>query len=65
MSESTSKQSFIETVATDPDVQFHWAMESVDISCEEESKELLDHIIELWLSIRVFSLAKAWTEKYQ
>ena len=60
-----SKSALIDSVATNSDVEFNWSMQSVDIECEEDSKELLRHIIQLWLTIRGFSLAKTWTEKYK
>ncbi len=62
---SDGKSSLIESVATDSDVQFHWSMQSVDIPCEDDCKELLSNIIELWLTIRGFSLAKTWLEQYK
>ena len=50
---------------SDEDVLFFWSLSSVDIVDEEESKELLNHIVKLWLTIRGFSLANEWVEKYK
>ena len=40
-------------------------MLSVDIDGEEESVELLRDIVELWLTIRGFSIAGQWMEIYK
>lgn len=39
-------------------------MLSVDIE-EEHNSELLQHIVQLWLTIRGFSISKAWMENYK
>ena len=57
-----AKSSLIQSVSCDEDVQFYWAMQSVDIDNNEHSAELLYHIIELWVTIRGFSIAASWLE---
>ena len=37
----------------------------MDIENEDWSEELLTHIIELWLTMRGFSISKQWTEEYK
>ena len=58
------KSAIIEFVRKDDDVQFYWSMLSVDIE-EEHNSELLHHIVQLWLTIRGFSISKAWMENYK
>ena len=45
-------------------VQFYWGILNVDIDNEDWSEELLTHIIELWLTMRGFSISMQWTEEY-
>ena len=40
-------------------------MLSIDIEEEEHNSELLRHIIQLWLTIRGFSISNAWMENYK
>jgi len=51
----SSKQSLVCDVMEDEDVQFCWTMIAVDIDREEDAQELLQNIVELWLTIRGFS----------
>ena len=37
----------------------------IDISSKQDGVELLGHIVELWLTIRGFSVSKAWMDKYK
>ena len=46
-------------------VQFYWSLISIDIENEEANSELLQHIVKLWLTIRGFSISKAWMEDYK
>ena len=32
---------------------------------EEDNKELLKHVVQLWLTIRGFTLSKEWMEQYK
>ncbi len=49
---------------SNPDIQFSWNIMDTNLE-EEESKELLTHIIKLWLNIRGFSISKEWMETYK
>ena len=51
----SSKQSLVCDVMEDEDVQFCWTMIAVDIDREEDAQELLQNIVELWLTIQGFS----------
>lgn len=44
---------------------FHWYILAIDIRNEADGLELLKHIIELWLTIRGFSISKAWMDDYK
>ena len=63
--EDSDKMTIIKSVAEDEDVLFYWSMNSVDIEEESHSAELLSNIISLWLTIRGFSVASTWMEKYK
>ena len=55
---------YIEKIAKAEDVLFYWSMVSVNWE-EEESTELLQKIIEYWVTVRGFSFAGAFLEKYK
>lgn len=59
------KSVIIDYVLKNNDVQFYSSMLSVDIQEEQHNSELLQHIIQLWLTIRGFSISKAWMEDYK
>ena len=59
------KEELITSTAQDDTIQFYWTMLSADIDGEEESVELLRDIVELWLTIRGFSIAGQWMEIYK
>ena len=46
-------------------VQFYWSLSSIDIDTEDNAALLLKEIIELWLTIRGFSIAGQWLEIYK
>ena len=58
-------QAIVEFVTSDSDVQFHWSIVSIDIEEEKHSSEVLKDIVQLWLSIRGFSISRAWMEGYK
>ena len=61
---SEGESAIIEFVINNDDVQFYWSMLSIDME-EEHNSELLQHIVQLWLTIRGFSISKAWMENYK
>ena len=72
LSQSTSsdsdldkKEIVISAVISDESVQFFWTMISVDISNEEHAIQLLREIVALWITIRGYSIAGEWLEKYK
>ena len=44
---------------------FSWTAVTSDLDDEDLAKEPLQHIVELWVSIRGFSAAGAWMEYYK
>ena len=46
------------------EVQFYWSIVAADWD-EEEAQALLELIIDLWVTIRGFSFASAWIEKFK
>ena len=49
----------------DTDVQFYQLLLSTDLETSDLTEELLRDIIELWLNIRGFSIARQWMEVYK
>ena len=46
------------------DVQFHWCLVGCDWE-KEEAEALLQEVVKLWVTIRGFSYASAWVEKFK
>ena len=63
--EADQKDRLVKLVCEDDDVQFYWSMLSVDIDTEHNASLLLKEIVELWLTIRGFSIAGQWLEIYK
>ena len=59
------RESIVDAVTADDDVQFLWVLVSCDITDEDNAVFLLKEIIGLWLTIRGFSIAGTWLEKYK
>ena len=60
-----SKEEIVSCIVEDADVQFSWLLLCLDLDGEELSNELLKHVVEMWLTIRGFSMADAWMEYYK
>ena len=56
------KQQIVTHVVSNEEVLFHWSISLVYIMDECASAELLKKIVELWLTIHGFSMAKQWME---
>ena len=52
-------------LVADDDVQFYWSLLSIDVDTEDNAACLLKEIVELWLTIRGFSIAGQWLEIYK
>ena len=59
------KDKLVRKIVDDEDIQFSWSILSANIEEEEDSVELLRHIVELWLAIRGKSLAQHMMEYYE
>ena len=55
----------IQDILKDDDVQFFWTIIALDIESEEHSQELLQETVQLWTTIRGFSIASTWLEVYK
>lgn len=53
-----------EKIASKDDMQFYWALVSAGWD-EEEGRALLEQIIDQYVTIRGFSFATGWMEKYK
>lgn len=60
-----SKVEIISSIVEDTDVQFSWLLLCLDLDDEELSNELLKNVVEMWLTIRGFSMANTWMEYYK
>lgn len=62
-----SKVEVIQRTTDDDDVQFYWLIVTADfeIDVQEVHKTLLWKIVELYVTVRGFSLANGWVEKYK
>ena len=61
---SQSKSEMVKSIRTDEDVLFAWSVVTIDLS-EDDSQLLLADIIELWMTIRGFSIASRLLEDYK
>ena len=55
----------IERVVENENVQWNWTLISQCIVCADDSTELLQKIIKLWITIRGFSVAASWMETHK
>ena len=53
-----------EHILKNEDVQFHWCIVACDWE-EEEAEALLEQVVKMWVTIRGFSFASAWVEKFK
>ena len=62
-----SKSELIKKVTGDDDVQFIWLMATAEFEIEDHDihETLLHRIIELFVTVRGFSLASVWLEKFK
>lgn len=52
----------INDILKDDNVQFYWTLVASDIESDNDAQELLNS---LWVTVRGFSIASAWLEKYK
>ena len=61
-SSQENKEDLIEEIVSDDDIQFYWSMISVDLD-SHVGEQLLQEIVQLWVTIRGFSTAGAFVEQ--
>ena len=57
-----------EHILKNEDVQFHWCIHWCIVASdweEEETEALLQLVVNMWITIRRFSYASAWMEKFK
>lgn len=59
------QKSVITKIAVNEEVKWRWGLLSNCIDCESDSKELLEELIKLWVTIRGFSVTAMWMEMYK
>ena len=67
LTEENRKEKIIEKLCNSEDIQFYWLIVSADFDEEDQDvhSELLKRVVELFVTIRGFSYASAWLEKYK
>ena len=61
---SETKSELLQAIKSDEDVLFAWSMVTLDLS-KEDSCLLLASVVELWVTIRGFSVASRLLEEYK
>ena len=61
------KDEIIQRVTANDDVEFYWLIATADFEIDEREvhQEILSKIVELYVTVRGFSFASAWLEKYK
>ena len=62
-----SKSELIDAVTGIDDVQFIWLLVTAEFEIEDHdiNEALLQNVVELFVTVRGFSLASAWLEKFK
>ena len=60
---SLSKRELVQTIKMDGDVLFSWSFVTVDLS-RGDSNVLMTDVIELWITIREFSIASKLEKRH-
>ena len=58
-------QDVICKVSDNEDVQFYWAILSQEVDDPDDSEELLNEVVKLWVTVRGFSITASWMESYK
>lgn len=61
------KEMLVTQLVTSEDVNFYWSIASADFDTDDTDihKCLLQHIVELFVTVRGFAFASCWVEKYK
>ena len=60
-----TKKEIVSIIVEDTDIHFSWLLLCLQLDDDELSKELLSLVVEMWITIRGFSMASAWVEYYK
>ena len=61
------KQEILRHITSNDDVLFHWIITTADFEIDDEEvhEVLLEKIVELYITVREFSYASGWMEKFK
>lgn len=62
---STSKDDLIKRIVDDDSVQSQWSGVAVDIREEEAANDLLQMVVDMWVTMRGFAATSVWMEEYK
>ena len=62
---ATFKKSVLDVIVRNEDVQFYWLLLSQDIDNIVHAEALLTETVNLWVTIRGFSMAASWMAEYK
>ena len=62
---ATFKRCVLEKIVKNEDVQFNWLLLSQDIDDVAHAEHLLTEIVNLWVTIRGYSIAASWMAEYK
>ena len=60
-----TKKEIVSNIVEDTDIHFSWLLLCLELDDDDLSKELLSLVVEMWITIRGFSMASAWVEFYK
>ena len=63
--QSADIKQLVDRIFADKDVKYYWSMVAVDIESEEDSQELLQMLLEKWITLRGHAITSAWLEEYR
>ena len=63
--QSADIKQLVDRIFADKDVKYYWSMVAVDIESEEDSQELLQMLLERWITLRGHAITSAWLEEYR
>ena len=61
----SSKKELLELVVCDEMVQLKWKSVGADIVDDEDANDLLHQIVDMWITMRGFSITSKWMEDYK
>ena len=63
--QSADIKQLVDKIFADKDVLYYWSMVEVDIESEENCQELLQTLVERWITLRGHAITSAWLEEYR